>query len=33
MNSGVEGDIALPFPTPEQPWLRGFPDGNDWRER
>nr|WP_244183659.1 type I restriction endonuclease subunit R [Xanthomonas codiaei] len=33
MDGGVEGDIALPFPTPEQLWLRCFPDGNDWRER
>lgn len=33
MRTGTEGDIALPFPTPEQLWLRCFPDGNDWRER
>lgn len=33
MHTGAEGDIALPFPTPEQLWLRCFPDGNDWRER
>ncbi len=33
MHTGTEGDIALPFPTPEQLWLRCFPDGNDWRER
>ncbi|MEN5059692.1 DEAD/DEAH box helicase family protein [Luteimonas sp. TWI1416] len=33
MQTGAEGDIALPFPTPEQLWLRCFPDGNDWRER
>jgi type I restriction enzyme R subunit len=33
MQTGAEGDIALPFPTPEQLWLLCFPDGNDWRER
>lgn len=33
MHTGAEGSIALPFPTPEQLWLRCFPDGNDWRER
>ncbi len=33
MHTGTEGDIALPFPTPEQLWLRCFPHGNDWRER
>jgi len=33
MHSGLEGDIALPFPTPEHLWLRCFPEGNDWRER
>lgn len=33
MHTGTEGDIALPFPTPERLWLRCFPDGNDWRER
>ncbi len=33
MHTGDEGDIALPFPTPEQLWLHCFPDGNDWRER
>ncbi|MFT5330314.1 MAG: type I restriction enzyme R subunit [Parasphingorhabdus sp.] len=33
MNSGSEGDIALPFPTPEDLWQRCFPKGNDWRER
>ena len=33
MHTGVEGDIALPFPTPEDLWLRCFPEGNDWRER
>ena len=33
MHTGIEGDIALPFPTPEQLWQRCFPDGNDWRDR
>lgn len=33
MHTGTEGDIALPFPTPEQLWQRCFPDGNDWRDR
>lgn len=33
MQTGAEGDIALPFPTPEQLWQRCFPEGNDWRER
>ncbi len=33
MRSGAEGDIALPFPTPQELWLRCFPEGNDWRDR
>lgn len=33
MDTGAEGDIALPFPSPDDLWLRCFPDGNDWRER
>jgi len=33
LQSGTEGDIALPFPTPDELWLRCFPEGNDWRER
>ena len=33
MHSGTEADIALPFPTPQELWLRCFPEGNDWRER
>ena len=33
MHTGTEGDIALPFPTPEQLWRRCFPEGNDWRDR
>ncbi|MBY6153937.1 DEAD/DEAH box helicase family protein [Vannielia litorea] len=33
MASGAEGDIELPFPTPEELWDRTFADHNDWRER
>ncbi|WDS37222.1 type I restriction endonuclease subunit R [Pseudoxanthomonas sp.] len=33
MQTGAEGDVVLPFPTPEELWLRCFPQGNDWRER
>ena len=33
MQTGAEGDHALPFPTPEALWLRCFPQGNDWRDR
>ena len=33
MRSGKEGDIALPFPSPDELWQRCFPEGNDWRER
>jgi len=33
MQTGAEGDIALPFPTPDELWERCFPEGNDWRER
>ncbi|RAP59218.1 type I restriction endonuclease subunit R [Oleiagrimonas sp. MCCC 1A03011] len=33
MHTGTEGDIALPFPTPQQLWDRCFPEGNDWRDR
>lgn len=33
MQTGAEGDIALPFPTPQALWARCFPDGNDWRDR
>ena len=33
MNTGGEGDIALPFPTPQELWTRCFPEGNDWRDR
>jgi type I restriction enzyme R subunit len=33
MATGKEGDIALPFPTPQELWTRCFPEGNDWRDR
>ena len=33
MHTGVEGKMALPFPSPEELWQRCFPEGNDWRER
>ncbi|WP_420723939.1 EcoAI/FtnUII family type I restriction enzme subunit R [Hwanghaeella sp. LZ110] len=33
MASGAEGDMDLPFPTPEELWDRTFVDQNDWRER
>ena len=33
MQTGAEGDLALPFPTPEELWQRCFPEGNDWRDR
>jgi type I restriction enzyme R subunit len=33
MTTGKEGDIALPFPTPQELWARCFPEGNDWRDR
>jgi len=33
MHSGSEGDLALPFPTPQELWQQCFPTGNDWRER
>lgn len=33
MATGVEGDHALPFPSPEALWQRCFPEGNDWRDR
>jgi type I restriction enzyme R subunit len=32
MVTGTEGDIALPFPTPDQLWERTFADHNAWRE-
>ena len=33
MANGAEGDMALPFPTPDELWERTFADHNDWRER
>ena len=33
MASGAEGDIELPFPTPDQLWNRTFADHNHWRDR
>jgi type I restriction enzyme R subunit len=33
MTTGKEGDITLPFPTPQELWTRCFPEGNDWRNR
>ena len=32
MATGTEGEIALPFPTPDQLWDRSFADHNAWRE-
>ncbi len=31
--TGAEGDIALPFPTPEELWHQTFTIANPWRER
>lgn len=33
MTTGTEGDLALPFPTPDDLWDRTFADQNFWRER
>ena len=33
MHTGAEGDLVLPFPTPDALWQRCFPQGNDWRDR
>jgi type I restriction enzyme, R subunit len=33
MSTGKEGDLALPFPSPQELWTRCFPEGNDWRDR
>jgi type I restriction enzyme, R subunit len=33
MTTGKEGDLALPFPTPDQMWDARFADHNAWRER
>jgi type I restriction enzyme, R subunit len=32
MATGKEGDIALPFPTPDELWDHTFADHNAWRE-
>ena len=33
MVGGAEGDMDLPFPTPDELWDRTFADHNDWRDR
>ena len=33
MATGVEADMALPFPTPDELWERTFADHDDWRDR
>jgi type I restriction enzyme R subunit len=33
MITGEEGDLALPFPTPDELWDRTFAEYNAWRER
>ncbi len=33
MANGAEGDMDLPFPTPDELWDSTFADHNDWRER
>lgn len=33
MAKGAEGDMDLPFPTPDELWDRTFADQNIWRER
>ena len=33
METGEEGDLDLPFPSPQALWDRCFPQHNDWRER
>ena len=33
MANGAEGNMDLPFPTPDELWDRTFADHNDWRER
>ncbi|MCL1630241.1 DEAD/DEAH box helicase family protein [Roseibaca sp. V10] len=33
MATGAEGDMDLPFPSPDALWARSFADHNDWRER
>ena len=33
MRGGTEGELALPFPTPDELWERTYPKQNDWRAR
>ncbi|PBB41304.1 restriction endonuclease subunit R [Mesorhizobium sp. WSM3866] len=33
MVTGAEGDMSLPFPTPDELWNLTFADHNEWRER
>ncbi|NRB17995.1 MAG: DEAD/DEAH box helicase family protein [Rhodobacteraceae bacterium] len=33
MTTGIEGDMALPFPTPDELWDRTFAIHNAWRDR
>ncbi|WP_369413091.1 EcoAI/FtnUII family type I restriction enzme subunit R [Maritalea mediterranea] len=33
MVSGAEGEMKLPFPSPDELWERTFADRNEWRER
>jgi len=33
LDTGAEGDLTLPFPTPDELWDRTFSKHNDWRER
>nr|WP_306264077.1 type I restriction endonuclease subunit R [Pararhizobium sp. IMCC3301] len=33
MSTGSEGEMALPFPTPDELWDRTFADRNAWRDR
>jgi len=33
MHTGREGDLALPFPSPQVLWDRCFPQDNAWRDR
>lgn len=33
MASGAEGDLELPFPSPQVLWEACFPQDNDWRDR
>ncbi|PZU20640.1 MAG: restriction endonuclease subunit R [Shinella sp.] len=33
MQTGKEGELSLPFPSPDDLWARTFATHNDWRER